>query len=33
MKDLHFNWFQWGHIKCSEHFAFEQVGGRDYSLF
>ena len=31
-EDLHFNWFWQGHIECSGHFAFEQVGRRDYSM-
>ena len=32
-EDLHFNWFWQGHIECSEHFAFEKLGRRDYSMF
>ena len=31
-KDVHFNWYWKGHIECLEHFAFEQVGRRDYSM-
>ena len=31
-EDLHFNWYWQRHIECSEHFAFEQVGRRDYSM-
>ena len=31
-EDLHFNWYWQGHIECLEHFAFEKVGRRDYSM-
>ena len=31
-EDLNFNWYWQGHIEYSEHFAFEQVGWRDYSM-
>ena len=31
-EDLHFNLYRQGHIEYSEHFAFEKVGWRDYSV-
>ena len=31
-KDLHFNWYWQGRIEYSEHFTFEQVERRDYSM-
>ena len=31
-EDVHFNWYWPGHIECSEPFAFEQAGRRNYSM-
>ena len=31
-ENLRFNWHWQGHIVCLEHFAFEKVRRRDYSM-